>query len=151
MRSPAYRMWQCLPRDRTTLCQCTPLCPCPRAPTAWLVPFALRIIFLNAFHTSIRYVVSCVYKDIMHKSRCSLHIRCDGKIWEMSPCWMLIIAINNLHLTFLISVFHRSSPHWASPPHVSRAAHQGEPAWTRWQLWMPCMSCSRFTGATCAL
>lgn len=56
MRSPAYHMWQCRPQDRTTLCQCNLLCPCPwEAPTMGLVPFAQRILFLNVFHTSIRY------------------------------------------------------------------------------------------------
>lgn len=81
---------------------------------------------------------------------------CISYINQVWKCLCLVgVSLPKAHYSTILvaksSFFHRSSTHSASPPYVSRPAHPGEPAWARCQLWMPCTSCSRFTGATCAL
>lgn len=68
--------------------------------------------------------------------------------------YSLIYARNQLFVIFAqhncdlcLRRLHRSSLRWAFP-HVSRPTCQEEVIWTQWQLWMPCTSCSRFTGGT---
>lgn len=132
-------------------------------------PPCIHVLF-NTLVQEFLQSYQCLLHRRQHSSLYFLHK--SGMNWILGLSMKVLIAflsvaaslislfdslINTAHQLFVIFAQHSSDlclrlPHRSSlrsaSPHVSRPACQGEGIWTRWQLWMPCTSCSRFTGGT---